>query len=84
MKTLKRISLTTLVLVMVLTTLLAIPASAYVYEDSDINYFTKPCNTAVFVGYGYAEVEAGGSEASASTKFSHDDNLHSSSATAYT
>ena len=79
MKTLKRISLATLVLVMVLTTLLAIPASAV----QDIEYFSSPCGVSTFSGTAYSYMSSNGSSANAYTKFSHPDDYHTTSTTVY-
>ena len=79
MKNLKRISLATLVLVMVLSAVLAIPASAV----QDIEYFSSPCGVSTFSGTAYSYMSSDGSSANAYTQFSHPENYHSTATTVH-
>ena len=79
----RRFSIVTLALVMVLVAIIAIPASASVPDDSEISYFTKPCNATEFTGFAQSHIGANGGSAYARTYFSHNVNSHTASGTSY-
>lgn len=84
MKTIKRISTATLVLIMILTAVLAIPASAVVSYDRDSDFFTDYCPDGSISAQGVSEVTTYGREGSAFTQFTHvAGNNHVTSATVY-
>jgi len=79
----RRLSIVTLALVMMLVAIIALPASAYVPEDSDYAYFTQPCNASTFSSYAESAVYHNGDDAYAITYFSHDVDSHTASGTSY-